>query len=282
MSAATPLLRAGASQASPWRTWLVATAALASCLIFFVGNVATSSSSPATIHVRAAATEAAHDPNASSLQDINHIAVDDFEERVVDFASGTSISPPESLETLADGSIVVAPVVGNDAWCRTAYGYSRLDASRLIGADLPAGRAVELAFRGNFGNPFDQAGLFLDVKFPEGHAEDVNWVKAGIEFCDGALQVGAVVTRGWSDWSTSHVPTWADKTITIRVSRARDVLIVRAKIDGEPFRLLRLAYLDPAAVVSAGPYLGTPFKSGLRVNFVSWKTGPADTEFHAV
>ncbi|KAG9417010.1 hypothetical protein AC1031_001398 [Aphanomyces cochlioides] len=173
-----------------------------------------------------------------------------------------------------------APVVGNDAWSRTGYGYSKLDASRLIGADLPAGRAVELAFRGNFGNPFDQAGLFLDVKFPEGHAEEVNWVKAGIEFCDGALQVGAVVTRGWSDWSTSHVPTWAGETITIRVSRARDAVIVRARVDSEPFRLVRLAYLDPTAIVSAGPYLGTPFKSGLRVNFLSWKTGPADTAFH--
>ncbi|CAK4617394.1 unnamed protein product [Aphanomyces euteiches] len=262
MPVTTPLLQAGAPVAAPGRKWLVATAALASCLVLFAGNLGPSSTSPATLNLRAAASN-------------------NLEEHV--FASGTWINPPESVETLLDGSIVATAVAGSDAWSRTSYGYTRLSASHLVGADLPAGRAIEVAFRGNFVNAFDQAGIFLDVKFPESSAaaEEVIWAKAGVELSDGVLQVGAVVTRGWSDWSVSPVPTWGSGTITIRVSRAGDAITVRARVDAEPFRLVRLAYLDPTTVVSAGPYLASPTKSGLRVNFLSWKTGPADATLHA-
>ncbi|KAG9413510.1 hypothetical protein AC1031_012733 [Aphanomyces cochlioides] len=199
------------------------------------------------------------------------------------FASGTWINPPESVDILRNGTIEAAAVGGSDAWSRTSYGFTRASAHRLVGVELPPGSAIEVTFLGNFVNEFDQTGVYLDAKLPEGSnaADEPNWVKAGVEFSDGVLQVGAVVTRGWSDWNVSPVPHWAGRTITIRVSRAGDAVTVRARVDDEPLRLVRLAYLDPAAAVTAGPYLAAPTKSGLRVNFLSWTTGPSDASLHA-
>ena len=43
------------------------------------------------------------------------------------------------------------------------------------------------------------AGIFIRVSAEQ-------WAKAGVEYADGSLQVGAMVTDGSSDWSLAPVP----------------------------------------------------------------------------
>ena len=102
-----------------------------------------------------------------------------------------------------------------------------------------------VSFRLDYTEQFDQAGLFLRV-------DEHEWVKAGVEISDGVAQLGAVVTHRTSDWSVAPVPEWVGRVVTVRASRSGDAVTVRARVDDEPLRLVRLAWLDPAARVSAG------------------------------
>ncbi len=109
---------------------------------------------------------------------------------------------------------------------------------------------------------------------------DEEWIKAGVEFADGALQLGAVVTHGFSDWSVAPVADWAGTRITVRVSRSGDALTIRARSGEEPFRLVRVAHLDPAATAAGGPLVCAPTRAGLVVRFASWTRTPADPSLH--
>jgi regulation of enolase protein 1 (concanavalin A-like superfamily) len=169
-------------------------------------------------------------------------------------------------------ALVVTAVEGSDAWRETSYGFVH-DSEHALLAALPTDRAVEVRFVAAFDQQFDQAGVFL-------RAAADSWVKAGVECADGVLQLGAVVTDPRSDWSVAPVPDWSGRTVTVRVSRSGDALTIRARVDDEPLRLVRVVPFDPSAEVEAGPFLCAPTRAGLTVRFLSWEVGPADAALH--
>lgn len=168
--------------------------------------------------------------------------------------------------------LLVEAVEGSDAWRVTSYGFVH-DSEHALLAPLDAGAAVEVTFVAAFDAQFDQAGVFLRS------AHDA-WVKAGVEFADGVPQLGAVVTNPVSDWSVALVPEWLGRTVTVRASRSGDAITVRARVEGEPFRLVRVAAFPADASVAAGPYCCAPTRAGLVVRFTRWATGPADASLH--
>lgn len=191
--------------------------------------------------------------------------------QVQPWSAGTWTTPPVAVTE--DGpDLLVTAAQGSDAWRHTSYGFVHDDAHALL-APLPSPGAVEVTFDLGWDGQFDQAGLVL-------RADAETWLKAGVEFSDGSPQVGAVVTLGRSDWSVAPVPGWAGRRVTVRASRAGDAVTVRARVDDEPFRLVRLAYLPPDVAVQAGPYCCAPTRPGLVVRFRRWATGPADTALH--
>ena len=161
---------------------------------------------------------------------------------------------------------------GSDAWRITSYGFVHASEHALL-TNLHPGFAVEVQFRLDFSDQFDQAGMFVKV-------DDETWIKAGVELSDGEESLGAVVTQGTSDWSLSPVPDWAGRLVTVRGSRSGDALTVRARVDTEPWRLVRVAPLDPDATVKAGPFCCAPSRADLTVHFTSWRRTPADTTLH--
>ncbi|WP_314148075.1 DUF1349 domain-containing protein [uncultured Leifsonia sp.] len=189
----------------------------------------------------------------------------------VPWSDGSWTTAPADAREDGDG-LLVAAVEGSDAWRTTAYGFVH-DTEHALLAPLEPGTAMEVTFTGDFSAEFDQAGMFVRV-------DDENWTKAGVEFADGALQLGAVVTHRFSDWSVAPVPDWAGRPITVRVSRAGDAIVVRARAGEEPFRLVRIAHLAPEAAATAGPMVCAPSRAGLTVRFASWTTGPADASIH--
>lgn len=189
----------------------------------------------------------------------------------VSWADGTWTAAP--LAATQDGAaLVVDAVEGSDAWRHTSYGFVHDDAHALL-APLADPGAVEVSVDAGFDGQFDQAGLML-------RADDETWLKAGLEFSDGVLQVGAVVTLGRSDWSVAPVPEWAGRRVTVRASRSGDAVTVRARVDDEPFRLIRVAPFPPGVQAQAGPYCAAPTRSGLIVRFRRWSRGPADPALH--
>ncbi|MFJ6198508.1 DUF1349 domain-containing protein [Micromonospora sp. NPDC092111] len=192
--------------------------------------------------------------------------------RAVGWDEGKWLHPPVRAELADDGGLLVEPGAESDLWRHTGYGFVHDDGSALL-APLPGGSAVEVSFVLDYTAQFDQAGVLVRV-------DERNWVKTGVEISDGLPQVGAVVTREVSDWSVAPVPEWSGREVTVRISRDGDALTVRARADGGPWRLVRLAPLAPDAAALAGPFCCSPTRGGLTVRFTGWRQGPADRELH--
>lgn len=186
------------------------------------------------------------------------------------WSDGEWTRKPLSLEE-KNRHLIVEAIEGSDWWRTTAYGFIHDDGHALL-VDFPQNSSMEVSFFLDFTEQFDQCGIFIS-------SDEENWIKTGVEFCDGYPQLGAVVTHTLSDWSTGRVSEWMGKEITIRVSRTGDALTVRAKADGD-FQLVRVAPLDPHKLWRAGPMVCAPSRSGLVATFTAWRQGDADTQLH--
>ncbi|MDC3377049.1 DUF1349 domain-containing protein [Candidatus Nanopelagicales bacterium] len=189
----------------------------------------------------------------------------------IPWPEGSWLNEPAALESIAD-DLVVTTADQSDFWNRTGYGFVHDNGHALL-REFPAHTAMEVEFSAEWTHEFDQAGLFL-------YADSEHWVKAGVEFADSVLGLGAVVTAGTSDWSVGHVPEWMSARIRIRVSRTTDAITVRARAGDEPWRLVRLAPIDPTLTWSAGPLAASPSRAGLIVHFHAWEASDADTSLH--
>ncbi len=184
---------------------------------------------------------------------------------------GRWTTPPAEVEVDGD-DLVVTAVEGSDAWRITSYGFVHDNEHALL-VPLPPDTAVEVEFDVTMGEQFDQAGLFLRVSATQ-------WAKAGIEYADGVVNLGAVVTDQTSDWSSAPMPHWAGRRATVRASRSGDAVTVRAGVDDESPRLIRLFPLDPALALEAGPYLCAPTRARLTVRFRRWELTEPDSSLH--
>lgn len=186
----------------------------------------------------------------------------------VPWATGKWTNKPAALEKTSLGLTVTA-TEKSDAWRTNANGLSRSSENALLG-DFRPGQAVEVAFIADMIEQYDQAGVFLRVN-------EEHWAKAGMELSDGLLQLGAVVTRGESDWSACCVPDWNGRPIRVRASWNAGTVVVSAKVDKEPFRLVRIFPLPETLEVKAGPFLASPTRRGLSITFTDWCLTEADS-----
>lgn len=189
--------------------------------------------------------------------------------RQVAWAEGSWTNQPAVIRAVGD-ALEVTAVEGSDAWRHTSYGFVH-DTEHALLTPLEVGQAVEVRLQTTFTGQFDQAGVMV-------RADAETWVKAGLEFADGVLNLGAVVTLGRSDWSVAPVD-WNGRVVTVRVSRAEESLTIRAWVDDEPSRLVRVAPFVEGEV-SAGPYLCAPTRAGFTARFLSWELASADDSLH--
>jgi regulation of enolase protein 1 (concanavalin A-like superfamily) len=187
-----------------------------------------------------------------------------------DLARGTWLNPPVHTELTANGFAVTAND-HSDFWRTTSYGFIH-DTGHVLLNDFPQDTAIEASWILDYDQQFDQAGLMA-------FADAEHWIKAGVEYADGAPQLGAVVTKVVSDWSVAPVNSWMNNEVHLRLSRSGDALTIRARCDGE-WQLVRLAPLDPNRDWKVGIHLASPTRSGLTVRFTRLATGPADTKLH--
>lgn len=167
------------------------------------------------------------------------------------------INPPREW-TSDDGlSLVCDP--GTDLWRRTHYGYT-YDTAHLFGRVQRGDFTLTVTFSGDFAEQYDQAGAVLRI-------DDATWIKAGVEYVDGAFHLSTVVTRGWSDWSVLPSRGRADR-VTFALERAGDAVTVRYGLDGgEPETMLRLAHFPAGTPALAGAMAAAPAGKGFPARF---------------
>ena len=94
--------------------------------------------------------------------------------------SGTWTREPLSVE-IQDGNLHAKAAEGSDWWRNTSYNFVHNDGHALL-HDFAEGTAMEVTFRLNYTQNFDQCGIFL-------YAGDLNWIKAAVEQSDGVPQL---------------------------------------------------------------------------------------------
>jgi regulation of enolase protein 1 (concanavalin A-like superfamily) len=185
--------------------------------------------------------------------------------------TGRWTTAPVSADLISD-TLRVTAAESSDAWHTTSYGFVH-DTEHALIAPFAVGSAIEVSFVLDFTEQFDQAGLFL-------RASDREWMKAGVEILDGLPQLGAVVTHGVSDWSVAPVADWVGRAVTVRASRSDDAVTIRARVVGEEFRLVRLAYFASEVALDGGLYCCAPTRAGLTVTFTGFRQTAADESLH--
>lgn len=168
------------------------------------------------------------------------------------------LNPPPEWSESSD-TLLVATGQKTDFWRETHYGFIRDDGHFRHVSALSDFNA-EVAYRGDYRELYDQAGLMLRL-------DERNWIKAGIEFVAGRRMLSVVVTRDFTDWSTMPCPVEAD---WLRLRLTRTGTAVRVHWDagrGPPdFRMLRLAYF-PAGPAQVGPMCCAPERAGFTAAF---------------
>ena len=168
--------------------------------------------------------------------------------------------------------LLVTAAESSDAWRVTSYGFVH-DTEHALLTPFPQDSAMEVEFTAAFSEQFDQAGIFVRVSAD-------HWVKAGVEFADGAAQLGAVVTDRFSDWSLAPVPEWNGGLVRVRISRSGDALTIRAAAGSGDLQLVRVVPFAPDLTASADPLVCAPTRAGLTVPFHSWRATPPDSQLH--
>jgi regulation of enolase protein 1 (concanavalin A-like superfamily) len=159
------------------------------------------------------------------------------------------VSPTATTLTWSCGS-------DSDFWRITAEGATKHDGYAYL-------REIEGDFelRGRFdldlGTRFDHAGFILI-------ADQERWLKAAYELEGGEILVGAVHTRGDSDWSCGP----AALPGTIQVTRKAGTIEVRTLEAPERWRMIRQLYLT--GPVRLGPFSAAPTGSGYTARLTNF------------
>ncbi|MBC7463637.1 MAG: DUF1349 domain-containing protein [Actinobacteria bacterium] len=191
----------------------------------------------------------------------------------VEWNDGSWLNPPAEVK-FQSGQMIVTAIKESDFWRNTSYGFVHDSAHALL-IDFPDKSAIEVSFILDFDQLWDQAGLVV-------YADEEHWTKAGIEYADGALQIGAVVTDVNSDWSTAPITQWFGHEVAFRASRQGNAVTVRAKCDdlGVSWQLVRLFPIKQDLLWRAGPHLAAPSREGLKVRFTRFIRDEADETLH--
>ena len=118
---------------------------------------------------------------------------------------------------------------------------------------------IQCKFSGGYNTLYDQAGLMVRV-------DEAHWIKCGIEFFEGVQQASAVVTREYSDWSITPLPS-NPESFWLRMKRQGAVIEVEYALDGIHYRLLRQAYFSTAEAMDVGIMCASPEGPGFSVTF---------------
>jgi len=167
------------------------------------------------------------------------------------------------IEVLTDGN--------TDFWRKTWYGFERFSGHGYV-RDVTGDFTFQVRIQARFSELYDQAGVLLV-------ADDQNWLKAGIEFNDGAPAIGSVLTQVFSDWATG-IFTGDAGDFWLRLSRKGDALRLQYSTDGRVWPLLRLCHF-PHPRCAVGVMCCTPERSGLAVSFTEMALTPLlEKELH--
>lgn len=169
----------------------------------------------------------------------------------------TWLNPPEKWK-VDNKSLSLYVTPKTDYWRITHYGFT-VDDGPFYYAILGGEFEVTVKLTGEYKSRFDQMGLMLRVNEKE-------WIKSGIEYVDGTMNVSAVVTHEKSDWSVLPLAE-KPKSIWIKALRKLDAVEISYSLNGKDFRMIRIAYFPDNTPVMVGMTAASPDGIGFNALF---------------
>ncbi|MCL4639772.1 MULTISPECIES: DUF1349 domain-containing protein [Olivibacter] len=146
----------------------------------------------------------------------------------------------------------------SDYWRVSHYGFT-VDDAPFYYANYGGEFEAKVKLIGQYQARFDQMGLMI-------RTDHENWIKAGVEFVDGKLNVSAVVTHGKSDWSVVRLEK-IPPHIWIKAIRRLDAIEFFYSFDDKNYIMLRNAPLEDNRPVQVGLMAACPDGDGFTAKF---------------
>ncbi|MFI2744207.1 DUF1349 domain-containing protein [Zhouia sp. PK063] len=144
-----------------------------------------------------------------------------------------------------------------DYWRKSFYGFTVDDGPFYYGV-YGGEFEVKVKLSGAYKSRFDQTGLMLRI-------DKDHWIKAGVEYVDGNLNVSAVVTNVKSDWSVISVKKTA--AIWIKAVRRLDAVELFYSFDDKTYVMYRNAPFQDHHPVKIGMMAASPDGNGFEAKF---------------
>lgn len=159
---------------------------------------------------------------------------------------------------IENNALIMQVTPKSDYWRISHYGFTVDDAPFYYG-QYGGEFEVKVKLTGAYKARFDQMGLMI-------RTDHQNYIKTGVEFVDGKLNVSTVVTHGKSDWSVltlDKVPPY----LWIKVVRRLDAVEMFYSLDDKNYILTRNAPLQDNAPVMVGLMAASPDGNGFEARF---------------
>ena len=167
------------------------------------------------------------------------------------------VNEPEKWE-VKDKSLTMFVTARTDYWRISHYGFTVDDAPfyyTTYGGEFE----VKVKLSGQYKARFDQLGLMI-------RADHKQWIKAGVEFVDGKLNVSAVVTNEKSDWSVIQLDS-IPSFLWIKAVRRLDAIEFYYSLDDRKYIMMRNAPFPDHQPVMVGLMAASPDGEGFHARF---------------
>jgi regulation of enolase protein 1 (concanavalin A-like superfamily) len=163
---------------------------------------------------------------------------------------------------LDSGKIKVMTDPQTDFWRTTFYKYVT-DNGHFYFEEHKGDFEATVKITGNYRDLYDQAGLMIRL-------DSSQWVKSGVEFVNNHLNISAVFTRQFSDWSVIAQPD-TPRAVWLKLKRKNDSVELSYSVNGIDFEMQRLGYFPPKVTVKIGIMAATPEGKGFAVAFENFE-----------
>lgn len=165
-----------------------------------------------------------------------------------------------------EGNNLIVQVPGKtDYWRKTFYGFVR-DSGPYYYQKVTGDFTATVKITGRYTSLFDQAGIMV--------RESANiWMKCGIEYTEGIQHASTVITRDFSDWSITPIPS-NPESIWLKVTRTSETIETFYSFDGQLYTPMRLGYLSTFMTLEVGMVVAAPIGDGFEVVFEDFEIQP--------
>lgn len=164
---------------------------------------------------------------------------------------------PEKWE-IKNNSLSMFVTPKTDYWRISHYGFTVDDGPFYYG-NYGGEFEAKVKLTGDYKARFDQMGLMVRI-------DEKHWIKAGVEFVDGNMNISAVVTNEKSDWSVlslgKKVPF-----VWVKAIRRLDAIELFYSLDDKTYTMFRNAPFEDNTTVKIGIMAACPDGEGFNAQF---------------